>query len=342
HDAGNLVELAHDLLQLFGVGDIDGDIENGKAISGGVNIEAGDIDLAGTENRGNIHQQVGPVLTDHFQRGGIGLLDVVAPGDLDPAALFAGIAAAGIGVGAVLAVDADAVAPGNEAHDLIPRHRGAALGELHQAVGKSFHHDALLALDPLGHSRLGFAGLLARLGGGRSLCRRFFHSSGLDHVDQFIPDPVDRLQGGIAAVANGGIHLVQTLEAHPLENGGQHIRRGDLAHGQPRVLELRLKGGSALGNVLLLALFLEPLADLAAGLAALGDFHPVPAGAVGGLGGVDLHDVAVVEHTVKAYHPAVDLGPHHGIADGGVDGIGKVNGSSAGGEVDDVSPGGEH
>ena len=38
----------------------------------------------------------------------------------------------------------------------------------------------------------------------------------------------------------------------------------------------------------------EPLADLAAGLAALGGLHPVPAGAVGRLGGVDLHDVEVV------------------------------------------------
>ena len=59
---------------------------------------------------------------------------------------------------------------------------------------------------------------------------------------------------------------------------------------------------------------------------ALGDLHPVPAGAVGGLGGVDLHDVAVVELVVKAHHPSVDLGPHHGVADGGVDGVGEVDG----------------
>ena len=131
------------------------------------------------------------------------------------------------------------------------------------------------------------------------------------------------------------------MEGQLLEDDGEHVGGRDLAHGQPRVLQLGLKGGPALGDILLLALLFEPLADLAAGLAGFGDLHPVPAGAVGGFGGIDLHHVAVAELVVKAHHPPVDLGPHHGVAHGGVDGIGEIDRGGLRRQVDDVAPGGK-
>ena len=99
------------------------------------------------------------------------------------------------------------------------------------------------------------------------------------------------------------------------------------------MLQLRLEGGTAVCDVLLFLLLLEPLANLAAGLAASGNLHPVPAGTLGVLGGEDLHDVAVFQHMVQRDDPAVHLGAHHPVAHGGVDGVGKVDGRGAGGQV---------
>ena len=123
-----------------------------------------------------------------------------------------------LGVGAVLAVDGHAVAPGDEADDLVPRHGGAALGELHQTVGEALHHDALLALDLPGQGGPGFlggSGLLSGTGGG--LLGGLGHGGGPVDLKQLVPDPVHRLQGRQAPVADGGVHLVQGLEADPLE-----------------------------------------------------------------------------------------------------------------------------
>ena len=63
---------------------------------------------------------------------------------------------------------------------------------------------------------------------------------------------------------------------------------------------------------------------------------------MGGLGGDHLYDVAVFQAGIKGDQTAVDLGPHHVVAHGGVDVIGEVDGRGSGGEVDDVATGGEH
>ena len=63
---------------------------------------------------------------------------------------------------------------------------------------------------------------------------------------------------------------------------------------------------------------------------------------MGGLGGDNLHNVAVFQGGVKGDHAAVDLGPRHLVPHGGVDVVGKVDGLGPGGEVDDIPPGGKH
>ena len=45
---------------------------------------------------------------------------------------------------------------------------------------------------------------------------------------------------------------------------------------------------------------------------------------------------------VELYDPPVDFGAHHVVADGGVYGIGEVNGRGARRQVDDIAIGGEH
>ena len=106
--------------------------------------------------------------------------------------------------------------------------------------------------------------------------------------------------------------------------------------------QLRVKGGAAVGNVFLPALFFEPLPDLGAGLGGLGDFHPVPAGAFGVFGGKNLHNIAVFQHMIQRDDAVIDLGTDHAVAHGGVNGIGEVDGGGSGGQILYVAVGGEH
>ena len=93
-------------------------------------------------------------------------------------------------------------------------------------------------------------------------------------------------------------------------------------------------------DVFLPLFLLEPLLDLGAGLVGLADGQPVPAGALGGLGGQHLHNVAVAQLGVDVGDSVVDFRADHGVAHAGVDGIGKVNGGGAGGQGDDSALGG--
>ena len=139
------MDLGHHRVQLLPVGDVDGHVENGEAIAGGADVQVGYAHLAHADGRGNVHQQVVPVLADHLQGGGVVQVGVLPPADSDPPAGLLLLVLRG-GVGAVLPVDADPVAPGDEADDIVPGHRGAALGKFHQAIGEALHDDALLAL----------------------------------------------------------------------------------------------------------------------------------------------------------------------------------------------------
>ena len=107
------------------------------------------------------------------------------------------------------------------------------------------------------------------------------------------------------------------------------------------MLQLRLEQSPAGGDVLLPALPLEPLADLVPGLVALGDLEPVPAGALGRLGGEHLHNVAVFQVGVIGHHPPVHPGPHHAVAHSRVDVVGKIDGGGSGGQALDVPVGGK-
>ena len=157
-----------------------------------------------------------------------------------------------------------------------------------------------------------------------------------------VPQAADELQGGDAAVADGGIHVVQTLIGQTLQDIGEIFLRRQLLEGDAGALDLRLEGGAAAGNILVAALPLEPLADLAASLAGAGDLHPVAAGAVGGFGGDYLHHVAVFQLGIELGDVAVDFGGHHVVAYGGMDAVGKVDGRGAGGQIDDVALRREH
>ena len=157
-----------------------------------------------------------------------------------------------------------------------------------------------------------------------------------------LPQAAHDLQGGDAAVADGGVHIVQAVVAQFFQDIGQVFLVGQLLQRHTGALQLRLEALAAVDDVLIPLLPLKPLAYLAAGVAGAGDLHPVAAGTVGGFAGHDLHHIAVAQVVIELDDAAVDLGAGHVVAHGGVDGVGKVDGRGAGGQVDDIAVGGEH
>ena len=97
----------------------------------------------------------------------------------------------------------------------------------------------------------------------------------------------------------------------------------------------------ALGNVLVALLALEPLADLLARLVGPDQRKPVSGWPVGGLGGDDLDDVAVVQPVVKRDQAVVDLGTNRSVADIGMNPVGKVERACSCRQILHVALGGE-
>ena len=94
-------------------------------------------------------------------------------------------------------------------------------------------------------------------------------------------------------------------------------------------------------DVLFALFLLEPLLDFGAGLIGFADIQPVAAGTLGGLGGQNLHNIAVFEGCVNIGDAVVDFCAHHGVADAGVNGVGKVDGGRTCRQGNDTSLGGK-
>ena len=87
--------------------------------------------------------------------------------------------------------------------------------------------------------RLGHAGVQG--GRGLPLCRGLFGGGPLGGqllrllpvlVDQLIPGAVGALLGGGPAVADGGVHLLQGVEADLLQDVGEHLLGGEHPDGE--------------------------------------------------------------------------------------------------------------
>ena len=226
-------------------------------------------------------------------------------------------------------MDGHALSAGDEADDIVPRHRRAAAGELHKAVAQPRDKDAVDSLALL--LRL----LLAPLGGLGDLFKRGL-AVGLDiaHlVAQTVRDPC----GGNAAVADGSVEIVHRAEGQALEDGCYDTLVKHIVKREAVVPQLLGEHFAAADDVLLAALLLVPLLYLGARGAGLSDIEPVTAGAGRGLGGAYLDDIAVLEHIVIGDDAAVDLCADHVVADVGMDAVSKVDRRRPGGEVYNVA-----
>ena len=308
----------------------EGQAGHSLAVGHGAAGDLGDLDLQAGHHHGQIQHQAVAILAVNLQGGGKVLPgDGVGPGGAHPAVGLA-LDEGGAGVGAVAAVDGHAVALGDKADDGVAGDGGTAAGELQKARADVLHDDAGVG----GHSGLLPVGL-------EGLGRLILGGGGLAGLHQLVADAVDALHRRHAAVADGGVHVVQGVEAHLAQDGGQHVLVLQHSRVDAHALELGFEAGLAVGDVLLALFLLEPLLDLDARLVALADLEPVAAGTLGALGGEYLHDVAVFELHVEAGNAVIHLGAHHGVAHGGVDGIGEVDGRGAGGQGDDLALGGE-
>ena len=112
-------------------------------------------------------------------------------------------------------------------------------------------------------------------------------------------------------------HILRFINVRPVDTLGLAVAVDHLA---------------ASDDIFLLHLGLKPLVDLGLGLGALYNIQPVPAGALGVLGGNHLDLVPVLDHIVNIDQLSVDSGSHHLVAHGAVDGISKINGRRTAGQ----------
>ncbi len=171
-DALHLLELVDDVGQLLAVLHLHLHIDDGVAVGHTTGGDGRDFDLGGGQRHGDVQGQAVTILGADVQGGAVGGQLARCPGDLNPTCLLLWTAAVGVGVGAVLAVDGDAVATGDEAHNGVARDGGTALGELHQTAAHAVHQDAGVG----GGGLWGIGDILSGAGGddalGGGLCRR--------------------------------------------------------------------------------------------------------------------------------------------------------------------------
>ena len=170
-------------------------------------------------------------------------------------------------IAAVARMDRHAMAAGNKADYTVARERIAAARELDKAVVDALDYNALAALDAL--FRLGEHNL-RRSGRLDNLVILIFYMR--HHADE-----------RHAAVADSGIEILDRVEMLALRDALEErlhlvIRQADKAAPE-LALDLRL----ALGDILVAALFLEPVADFAARLARLDYLEPIAARSLAGL-----------------------------------------------------------
>ena len=83
-NAGDLMELVHESGQLRAILDLDFDADDGEAVLRAAGVQTQHKGFGGGEGGGDVQQQVQPVLADRLDGGGIAVIGIGAPGDMDP------------------------------------------------------------------------------------------------------------------------------------------------------------------------------------------------------------------------------------------------------------------
>ena len=208
----------------------------------GAGGQGGDLYLGRRQGHSHIQSQIIPVLGGHLQGGAVVGQLAVHPGHPHPAGGLLRLSVFRRGVGTVRPVDGHPVTPGDEPDHRVAGNGGAAFGKFHQAVAQSLHDDprvgmlvgALQLADVHRGGRAGDDDALRRGAGGRRGLLRLQPSQ----AEQLVLDAGHALHRGGAAVADGGIQLVQCPETDLPQDAGQHILRRDGTQRDLGVLQL--------------------------------------------------------------------------------------------------------
>src|SRR5215218_750343 len=222
-------------------------------------------------------------------------------------------------VGAVRPVDRDARTTRDEPEDRIRRYRSAAARQLDPDVTNAPDDNA--GIRELGLADLGgdadFAEVVVGVLIGAEALNEFLHHG---------------LRGGVA-VAHAGVESGNVGVLEVFCNTGQGLMGHQPLQGQVLFPHGARQQFLAALDRFLAALLAEPLPDLVPGTGALDEVLPVLAGtSTFGLGGEDLHPVAVVEFAVERNKFAVDPRADGPVAHLGVHRVSKVHGRRAGRE----------
>ena len=206
---------------------------------------------------------------------------------------------AGPRVGTRALVDGNAKAARDEADDIVPRQRVAALCKFDQAVVQPFHNNAL-------------AGFLLFDGDLKHLGRALF----LEQLRVFVLDLYHQAGELDAAVADGRVQLFRRVQALAARKVSHKFVVLFLRDGDEVAAHLLVQSCLALGDVFFLAFLFEPVADLVLGLAGGNQVQPVAAGPLILGAGYDLDDLARHHLVVYGHNSAVHLRAHHAVAHG--------------------------
>ena len=117
----------------------------------------------------------------------------------------------------------------------------------------------------------------------------------------------------------------------------QFFRRHQHLRLVAEAFNLTLQHFTALDDIFLTALLLEPAFDFVARIGRADNINPVTARSVGLLGGDNLYDIAVLQLVVKRYNASVDLGTYAAVAYIRMDAVSEVNRHTAYRQVDNIS-----
>ena len=233
-------------------------------------MDSGNIDIRLRKYAGNIHQKSGTIVTENLDVRIVFskrlLCDTGLPLRLDqPGTLHLRKMQH---IHAVRAVNGNASASCDKAHNLISRNRAAALTEMHCHIIESLDHD----------SALGVMLLLNRL----ISISQGFHNVFIRNRQNMIllvllVHPVDNLSLFQSTMANGSKTGIPVMESVFAEDFLLILRSVDIVKADSVSLCVRLHQFLAAHNVLFLQLAAEPLVDLVLGLRTLDNVQPVPA-----------------------------------------------------------------
>src|ERR1700722_4368154 len=312
-DAGNFPQAGHDLFEVFEVGDIEDYLYAGLAV-GGFCADVADVALGVADNAGDIFQHPETVVAvdGELDRVSRGCALVAGPFHVDAAF---GLVHQVSDVGATHGMHRHSFAARDVADNAFSADGITTAGAVDQHIALALDHDRVVVTkDPAHHAGDGSGLRTQSLGLDIAGHRR--RGAGRQQTRQHLPR-------GVFSVADAGHQVIDFSQAITGRNLLQ-LLVFDFFERDAIFARFFLDHLAADFDGTLPLVEVEPVLDLVARTRGLDQAQPVAAGLVAGLG-KNLHNIAGMQLMTQRHHAAVHLGTDAGVADLGVNRIGKVD-----------------